>query len=103
MSEYFLFKNRMLNSHGRKPLYEAIRDAQAKSTADKSLQPLHPEPDPVQPETFSHAEPVPEVPKTVSSWPAKPRFVQFNGGRFEFSVPYQILIVSVLVLSRFCW
>ena len=87
----------MHNAHGRKPLYEAIREAQAKSAQDKSLQPLHPEPVvPVAPKPAPVPESVMETPKPIAPWPSKPPIFQFMSGRIEFSLPYQLIIGLVL-------
>lgn len=83
----------MQNYHGKKPLYEAIRDSKAKAAAGKGLQPLQPQGQadsrPVQQET---KEPL----QTLTHWLIKPRFVQFNAGRIELSLPYQLVIAILL-------
>ncbi len=86
----------MHNAHGRKPLYEVIREAQAKSTQDKPLQPLHPQPAQQVQKPVAPPAPLPETPKPVVPWPAKPRIAQFNTGRIEFSLPYQLVIALIL-------
>jgi len=86
----------MHNSHGRKPLYEVIREAQAKSAQDKPLQPLHPQPAQPAPKPVVRPTPLPKSPKRVAPWPAKPRILQFNAGRIEFSLPYQLVIALLL-------
>lgn len=84
----------MHNTHGRKPLYEAIREAQAKSVQDKALQPLHPEA--AAPTPIAQPAPVAETPKPISRWPLKPRMLQLNSGRIEFSLSYQVVIAVAL-------
>jgi hypothetical protein len=83
----------MHNYHGKKPLYEAIRDSKAKAAAGKGVRPLQPQGQadsrPVQQET---KEPL----QTLTHWPIKPRFVQFNAGRIELSLPYQLVIAILL-------
>jgi hypothetical protein len=86
----------MYNSRGKKSLYEAIREAQAKSAQDKALQPLHPQAAQPAPKPVVQPAVVPETPKPVAPWPAKPRIVQFNAGRIEFSLPYQLVIALLL-------
>jgi len=89
----------MHNTHGRKPLYEVIREA--KSKQDKALQPLHPQTaqfatkPPIQP------APLPETPKPITPWPTKPRILQVNAGRIEFSLPYQLVIALLLTAIAF--
>ncbi len=83
----------MLNYHGKKPLYEVIRDSKAKSAGSKGLQALQPQQSdgshPVQRDTK-------EPPQPLTRWPIKPRLVQFNAGRIEFSLPYQFVVAAVL-------
>jgi hypothetical protein len=82
----------MHNTHGRKPLYEVIKEAQAKSSQDKSLQPLHPQ----AAQSVPKPTPLPEKPKQVAPWPTKPHILQFNAGRIEFSLPYHFVIALAL-------
>jgi len=45
-----------------------------------------------------------KVPKTnleTSKWPRRPRFVQFNAGRLELSVPYAVVITACLLVVLF--
>ena len=96
----------MFNAHGKKSLYEAMRESQAKALQGKSLQPLHPESAPAAPpaaqpdvqpvSTPLPAEPAPVPQRTVIRWPTKPRMFQVNGGRIELSLPYQLLIAGLL-------
>jgi len=68
-------------------LYEVIRDAQVTPRDSKlSEQPEKPDKDK----------------RTVmpsAAWPRKPRIVQLNAGRVEFSLPYQITILLALGLT----
>ena len=86
----------MFNSHGKKPLYEAIHEAQAKSASDKSLQPLHPQAVQHIPAPAPAAEHAAEPLRTVTRWPTKPSLCQFHAGRIELSLPYQLVIAIVL-------
>ncbi|GAJ00234.1 unnamed protein product, partial [marine sediment metagenome] len=49
---------------------------------------------------FALDEPTPEpsvaVPERAAQWPRRPRIVQFNAGRIEMSMPYQIAIAFLL-------
>lgn len=67
-------------------LYEVIRTAQVRSGAGKA------------PEQPPSQEPGKDKSGTVpaAGWPRRPRIVQFNAGRVEFSMPYQIAIVILL-------
>lgn len=89
----------MARKRGKVALYEVMSKIQAKSDSGSSVEPLHstkkPEP----------AKPVPEVeeidvpePQVAVNWRKKPRIVQYNLGRIEFSIPYQLAITAVLVL-----
>jgi hypothetical protein len=51
-------------------------------------------------------KPAAKASKAVADWWKKPRIAQFNAGRFEFSVPYQVaialgLVFVVLVLGSY--
>jgi len=86
----------MARIRGKKALYEVMSQVRAKSGQDRSVEPAHPamaiddEP-PVRQEKSTL-----EVPRTSSEWWKKPRIVQFNAGRFEFSMPYQVAVALLL-------
>ena len=89
-------RNRKKNvGHGRKKksLYEVIGEGQLKSRYSKRLE----QP---RPEKVDKDEPTPEpsvaVPERAAQWPRRPRIVQFNAGRIEMSMPYQIAIAFLL-------
>jgi len=88
----------MARNRGKKALYEVMSNARAKQDYGKSLEQMHPKkteevkPDAAQP------MPAPEPSKPMADWWKKPRIAQFNAGRFEFSVPYQVAIVIGLAL-----
>jgi hypothetical protein len=78
----------MVHNSKKMALYEVIGKAAMKPGYEQ----VHPKP----------AEPVPAPavqqapPPNVVRWVKKPRFVQFNAGRIEFSVPYQVGIAVFL-------
>jgi len=95
----------MVRNRKRMALYEVIGKARVKPGKAKELEEL-------RPEKGEKAEPavIEEIvsePEHLTSWPTKPSKVQFNAGRIEFSVPYQIgiavglgVVVLILVFFR---
>jgi len=63
----------------------------------KTLEQLHPKKSD-EVEQNNGKKPVVEKPKAAAQWWKKPRIVQFNVGRIEFSLPYQVVIAIVLGL-----
>ena len=88
----------MARNRGKKALYEVMSKARARQGYGKSIEQMHPKkieeakPDAAQP------MPTAEPSKPMADWWKKPRIAQFNAGRFEFSVPYQVAIVIGLAL-----
>ena len=74
----------------------ALYEVMGKGSAGKTLERLQPEKAPQEQPTA--LVPVKEPPRKLSRWPMKPRIVQFNAGRVEFSMPYQIGIVMLLAV-----
>jgi hypothetical protein len=94
----------MARKHGKMALYEVMSKARVKSdAADKTVEPLKPKKKktekvqapqaPVVEETIAAPEP-----QLATKWRKKPRIVQYNLGRFEFSIPYQLAITAGLAL-----
>jgi hypothetical protein len=91
---------------GKKALYEVMSQTRQKTGEADTIERLHPlttdQDKPVQ--TIEHNTVVTE-PKTAIPWWKKPRIVQFNAGRIELSIPYQIAVavamglILVLLLS----
>jgi len=67
-------------------LYEVIRDAQVGPRESKPTEQL------AKPDKDKKAA------KPSAGWPRKPKILQLNDGRVEFSLPYQIAIVLALGL-----
>jgi len=93
-----MVRNRKKNighSRRKKSLYEVIGKTRLKSSYGKTLEQPHPEKtDRDKPTT----EPSMAVPERAAQWPRKPRIVQFNAGRIEISMPYQLAIAFLLFI-----
>lgn len=88
-------RNRKKVGHGRKKksLYEVIGEGRLKSRYSKTLEQPRPEKvDKDEPTTESTVA----VPERAAQWPRRPRIVQFNAGRIEISIPYQLAIAFLL-------
>ena len=86
-------KKNIGHSRRKKSLYEVMDKDRLKSSYDKALEQPHPEKtDRDKPTT----EPSMAVPERATQWPRKPRIVQFNAGRIEISIPYQLAIAFLL-------
>jgi len=90
----------MAKNRGKKALYEVMSKARAKQGYGKTLEQIHlKKTEEVKP-ALEQQQPKPAAKKAkaAADWWKKPRIAQFNAGRFEFSVPYQVAIVLGLVL-----
>jgi len=90
-------RNRKNIGHHRrkKSLYEVIGKTRLKSSYGKTLEQPRPEKaDKDEPTT----EPSVAVPERAAQWPRRPRIVQFNAGRIEISIPYQLAIAFLLFI-----
>jgi hypothetical protein len=86
----------MARDHKRKALYEVIGRTGYKSGHSGDLERLHPKtPDTTSTAQTGSLEPAGE---TAFRWRNRPRLVQFNAGRLEFSLPYQVAIAAALGL-----
>lgn len=86
----------MSRNRGKKALYEVMSKARAKSGQGGSLNQLRPKKTKEDGPDVEQSKLAGEKPETASQWWTKPRMVQFNAGRFEFSVPYQLAIALML-------
>jgi hypothetical protein len=85
----------MVRNRGKKALYEVMSKARVKSEPPKAVEHLmQTKPDEDAP--VVQQESVAGVPKSKAKWWRKPRIVQLNAGRIEFSMPYQIAVVLLL-------
>ncbi|MHC4556150.1 MAG: hypothetical protein ACYTFW_02700 [Planctomycetota bacterium] len=87
----------MARNRGKKALYEVMSKARVKPGRGKTLEQMSPKkPDEDSPATEQKS--AAEMPKTTVRWWRKPRIIQFNSGRIEFSMPYQLGVALLLGL-----
>jgi hypothetical protein len=87
----------MARNREKKALYEVMsKAAWPKPRYDKALEPLHPEKTGEDKQTATRFS-IP-LHKRAASWLNRPRIVQFNAGRIEISMPYQLAIALLLAL-----
>jgi hypothetical protein len=85
----------MVRNRGKKALYEVMSKARAKSEPRKTKEHIQPaKPDIETPAIQQKGDT--GVLKSTAKWWRKPRIVQLNAGRIEFSMPYQIAVVLFL-------
>ena len=85
----------MTRNRSKKALYEVMSKARIKPEHGKIVEHLRPTTDEDAPAIKQKS--AAGVPKAAAKWWRKPRIVQLNAGRIEFSMPYQIAVVLVLV------
>jgi hypothetical protein len=87
----------MARNRGKKALYEVMSKGRLKPRYSKTAEQMYPKKtDDVRP--VAETKPAADSPKAVPKWWRKPRMIQFNNGRIEFSMPYQIAIAVLLFL-----
>ena len=77
----------------KKALYEVISKTRPKPGGDKPLGQLPPE---QSDKERPAGESTTRIPERVARWPKRPRIVQFNAGKIEVSIPYQVAIALLL-------
>ena len=91
----------MARKRGKKALYEVMSKARNKPGYGRTLKKMRPK-KPVEqkgePVTNQKSAADVETSKAAAKWWRKPRIVQFNFGRIEFSMPYQLAVALVLGL-----
>jgi len=90
----------MARKRGKKALYEVMSKARNKPGFGRTLEKMLPKkPVPKKDEPVKNKKSAVDVEtsKTAAKWWRKPRVVQFNVGRVEFSMPYQLGVALVLV------
>lgn len=87
----------MARYRGKKALYEVMTKARSKTGNGRTLAQLHTQKTRKDGPIAGHDNAVGQ-PKAASQWWNKPRAIQFNAGRIELSIPYQIAIALVLGL-----
>ena len=86
----------MARSRRKKALYEVMSKSRLSPNTSPKLEPLHPEKPKKEKITTTIREAI--VPEILVKWLKKPKWLQWNAGRIEISLPYQIAIVIVLLL-----
>ena len=85
----------MTRNRSKKALYEVMSKARVKPDHGEIDEHLRPTTDEDAPAIEQKSDA--GVPKSAAKWWRKPRIVQLNAGRIEFSMPYQVAVVLVLV------
>ncbi len=85
----------MARNRRKKAFYEVMSKARLKPGYSKTLDHMHPRESYERKPATAQKSAV-EVPKVTAQWRRKPRIVQFNAGRIELSVPYQIAVLLLL-------
>jgi hypothetical protein len=88
----------MAKNRGKKALYEVMSKARVKPEHGTKVEYSRPQKSVEEAPVPRHKEPAGAV-KSTAKWWKKPRIVQFNAGRIEFSMPYQIAVVLLLVFT----
>ena len=83
----------MVRNKRKKALYEVMSKARDKPSYGRTLEKMQPKSS-VEGKSAVNIE----KSKATSRWMRKPRIVQFNFGRIEFSMPYQLAVALVLGL-----
>jgi hypothetical protein len=91
----------MARNRRKKALYEVMSKARNKPGYGRTLEKMRPK-KPVEkkdePVTNHKSAADVETSKAAARWWRKPRIVQFNVGRIEFSMPYQLAVALILCL-----
>ena len=87
----------MARNPEKKALYEVIGRTWPKPRYDKTLEQPHPEKSSKKDEQITTKLPI-RMPARAAKWLNRPRIVQFNAGRIEISMPYQLAIALLLGL-----
>lgn len=85
------------DQRGRKALYEVMSRVRTKPDLDKTVDQMASN-RPVGQEPVVQQKSEATAPKSTAKWWRKPRIVQLNAGRIEFSVPFQVAVAAGLVL-----
>jgi len=83
----------MVRNRGKKALYEVMSKARDKPGYGRTLEQMQPKSSVEGKSAVNN-----ETSKAKARWMRKPRIVQFNFGRIEFSMPYQLAVALVLGL-----
>ncbi len=86
----------MARNRKRKALYEVMSKTRHKSSYGKTLEQLHPQE--IGKAKPANAKADTAMPKETAQWWKRPKLIQFNAGRIELSMPYQLAIAILLGL-----
>ena len=84
----------MARNRGKKALYEVMSKYRVKPGSGRAVEPLHSKK--TQDDTPVD-DTVAEKTEIETQWWKKPKIVQYQGGRLEFSISYQLVITLVLI------
>ena len=87
----------MARRRGKKALYEVMSKGRLKPQYNKTVEQMYPK-KPNDNKPVTERTSAVEGSKTVPKWWRKPRMLQINAGRIEFSMPYTIAIALLLFL-----
>ena len=87
----------MARNRGKKALYEVMSKARIKPGSGGTLEQRPPKGSDGDKPAAEEKSAV-EMPDVAAQWLRKPRTVQFNAGRIEFSIPYQLAVALLLGL-----
>ena len=87
----------MARNRGKKALYEVMSKARYKQGRVRPLEPTHLKRSDKD-ELTTEEKSALEMPKAAAQWWRKPRIVQLNAGRMEFSLPFPVVIALLLGL-----
>jgi hypothetical protein len=83
----------MALSRKKKSLYEVVGKTWSKSRYDKTLEKPQPAPAPADEPTAQQAT---KLSEKLAKWPRRPRIIQFNAGRIEMSIRYEVAVALLL-------
>jgi hypothetical protein len=87
----------MARNQGKKALYEVMSKARQKPGKDRSLEQMPPK-NTGENRPNVESKSVRVAAKGTVQWSRRPRLIQYNAGRIEFSIPYQVAIALALAL-----
>jgi len=87
----------MARNRRKKALYEVMSKARIKPAPGGTLGQTQPKKSD-EDKPAAEEKPAVETPEVAAQWWRKPRIVQFNAGRIEFSMPYQLAVALLLGL-----
>ena len=87
----------MARNRRKKALYEVMSKARIKPGPGGTLEQKPPKKSD-EDKPAVEEKPAVETPEVAAQWWKKPRIVQFNAGRIEFSIPYPLAVALLLGL-----